>query len=505
LEKLSHQTNRRMVTIAMMVAVFLVAIDVTVVSTAMPHVVSELKGLSLYSWVFAIYTLTTSVTTPIYGKLADLFGRKVIFMIGVVLFVLGSVLSGLSQTMEQLIWFRAFQGIGAGAVMPITFTIIGDLYPGEQRARMQGVFSGVWGIAGLLGPLVGGLFVDQISWRWIFYINVPVGAVSLILVYFYLHEAFERKSKKIDYWGALVFTAGISALLYALLNGGSKYEWGSSTIILLFIGAAVGIALFLWIETKVEEPILPLSLFKIPVIAVSNILGFLISFVLIGVNVYLPMWIQTILNHSATSSGLTLMPMSFAWPLASTLAGRYMYKMGSKKTTLIGAILVTLGCSWILSVELGSPYWYFVGIMIILGLGMGYCVTPTTVLIQSAVGWQMRGAATASNTFVRSLGQTIGITILGSLFNSSVTNYATVHMPPGSHTGNIRNFLQAGEGQNGGLSKLPPALRAFIDQTLAHAIHQVFIVIFIVAAASLLVTFFLPSHQKVMEQQKQVV
>lgn len=493
-----------MVTIAMMVAVFLVAIDVTVVSTAMPHIVGELQGLSLYSWVFAIYTLTTSVTTPIYGKLADLFGRKIIFCVGVILFVLGSILSGQSQSMNELIWFRAFQGIGAGAVMPITFTIIGDLFPGEQRARMQGVFSGVWGIAGLLGPLVGGLFVDHFSWRWIFYINVPVGAVSLILVIMFLHETFERKAKKIDYWGALVFTIAISSLLYALLNGGSTYAWGSSTIIFLFIAAAIGIALFLWIETKVEEPMLPLSLFKIPVIAVSNIVGFLISFVLIGVNVYLPMWIQSILNHSATSSGLTLMPMSFAWPLASTFAGRYMYRIGSKFTTLIGVILVALGTAWTLSIQLQSPYWYFVGIMIVIGLGMGYAVTPTTVLIQSAVGWQMRGAATASNTFVRSLGQTIGIAILGSLFNSSVTKYATAHLPAGTHAGNAGNFLQASGGPAADTSKIPPAMREFIDQALAYALHEIFIVIFIVAVALLFMTFLLPSHKKIIEQQKQV-
>lgn len=501
---MGQQTNRSMVTVAMMVAIFLVAIDVTVVSTAMPHVIGELHGLSLYSWVFAIYTLTTSVTTPIYGKLADLFGRKIIFSVGVILFVLGSVLSGLSQSMEQLIWFRAFQGIGAGAVTPVTFTIIGDLYPGEQRARMQGLFSGVWGIAGLLGPLVGGMFVDQFSWRWIFFINIPVGAISLILVCLFLHETVQRQSKKIDYWGALAFTAGVSALLYALLNGGTKYAWGSSTIILLFVAAAVCIGLFLWIETKVEEPMLPLSLFKIPVIAVSNIIGFLISFVLIGVNVYLPMWIQTILNHSATSSGLTLMPMSFAWPLASTLAGRYMYRIGSKLTTLIGAILVTLGTTWTLSIELNSPYWYFVGLMIVLGLGMGYVVTPTTVLIQSAVGWQMRGAATASNTLVRSLGQTIGITILGSMFNSSVAKYATAHIPAGSHAEKINSFLQS-SGTASGAVNLPPAIRTLVNQTMAYAIHQIFLVLFIIAVATLIVTLFLPSHQKVMEQQEQAV
>lgn len=489
----------------MMVAVFLVAIDVTVVSTAMPNIARDLQGLALYSWVFAIYTLTTSVTTPIYGKLADLFGRKIIFSIGVILFVLGSMLSGASQSMTELVWFRAFQGIGAGAVMPITFTIIGDLFPGEQRAKMQGVFSSVWGIAGLLGPLVGGLFVDHVSWRWIFYINLPVGAISLILVWKFLHETVERKSKKIDYWGAVVFTAGVSALMYALLNGGTNYPWGSPTIVLLFIGAAVGIGLFIWIEAKVQEPMLPLSLFKIPVIAVSNVFGFLISFVLIGMNVYLPMWIQSILQHSATNSGLTLMPMSIAWPLGSTFAGRYMYRIGSKFTTLIGAILVAAGGAWALAIGLGSPYWYFVGVMIVTGLGMGYSVTPTTVLVQSAVGWQMRGAATASNTFVRTLGQTIGITIFGSLFNASVTNYVKTHLPAGldaAHT--IRVILSSGM-PSSSASTVSSALRTLFARTLANAIHQIFIVIFAIAVVSLIVVFILPSHRKVMEQQKQAV
>ncbi|MCL6547405.1 MAG: MFS transporter [Alicyclobacillus sp.] len=494
-----------MVTVAMMVAVFLVAIDVTVVSTAMPVIARQLKGLSLYSWVFAIYTLTTSVTTPIYGKLADLFGRKVIFIVGVVLFVLGSVLSGASQSMAQLVWFRAFQGIGAGAVMPITFTIIGDLYPGEQRARIQGIFSGVWAVAGLLGPLVGGLFVDHVSWRWIFYINVPVGAVSLALVAMFLHERFDRTAKKIDYWGALVFTVAISALLYALLNGGTTYPWDSPVVIGLLVLAAAGIALFVWIEARAEEPMLPLSLFQIPVIAVSNALGFLVSFVLIGINVYLPMWIQAILHHSATNSGLTLMPMSFAWPLASTLAGRYMYRIGSKRTTLIGAMLVALGSAWTLAIGLGSPYWYFVGLMIVMGLGMGYVVTPTTVMIQTAVGWNMRGAATASNSFVRSLGQTVGITVFGSLFNASVTSYARDHLPAGVSAGDVNRMLLSSGGPAGNLAHVPPALETFVNQALAHAIHEVFLVLFAVAVLNLLTSLWLPSHRQVLEQQKQPV
>lgn len=493
-----------MVTIAMMVAMFLVAIDVTVVSTAMPHIVRELKGLSLYSWVFAIYTLTTSVTTPIYGKLADLFGRKMIFSIGVILFVVGSMLSGASQNMTELVWFRAFQGIGAGAVMPVTFTIIGDLFPGEQRARMQGLFSAVWGVAGLLGPLVGGLFVDNLSWRWIFYINVPVGAVALILVLMFLHESFERKSKKVDYLGAAVFTVGVSALLYALLNGGSKYAWGSGTIIGLFIGAAVCVALFIWIEAKVEEPMLPLSLFQIPVITVANIVTFLVSVVLIGTNVYLPMWIQSILGHSATSSGLTLMPMSIAWPVGATLAGRWLYKVGAKRTFVIGSILVVLSSAWLLAIELHSPYWYFVGIMIVMGYGMGWVVTPATVTIQTAVGWQMRGAATGSNQLARSLGQTIGVTIYGSLFNTDVMHYAAQHPGSGITQRQLSGLLDAVSGGGASTTNLPGTVRTFVDQTLAYALHHIFVWMFAVAALAFVISWWLPSHKRILEQQKQV-
>lgn len=496
-------TNRKMVTVAMLVAILLVAIDVTVVSTAMPQIVSDLSGLKLISWVFAIYTLTTSVTTPIYGKLADLFGRKKVFVLGVILFVIGSMLSGAAQTMPQLIWFRAFQGVGAGAVMPLTFTIIGDLFPGEQRAKMQGVFSSVWGIAGLLGPLVGGFFVDQISWRWIFYINLPVGLISILLISFYFHETVElKKAPKIDYLGALTFTIGISTLLYALLNAGpgQMYAWNSMPIYTLLAVSVIFLVLFGYIETKVQEPMLPPSLFKIPVILVSNLIGFLASAVLIGVNVYLPMWIQSILGHSATSSGLTLMPMSIAWPLGATFAGRYMYKIGSKFTTILGAVLIAIGTTWLLAVELSSPYWYFVGIMTVIGLGMGYAMTPTTVLVQSAVNWQMRGAATASNTFTKSIGQTIGIAVFGTIFNNSLIHFGKEHSDAAwGGEGNISNIINSDT-----INQLPSSDISMIHDALAHGMHLVFILVFIIAIANLIVTLFLPSHKKVMDQQKQI-
>jgi len=453
-------TQRKMVTIAMLVSILLVAIDTTIITTAMPHIVQQLSGLNLLSWVFAIYLLTSSVTTPIYGKLADLFGRKSIFLFGIMLFVIGSMVSGMAQTMYQLILFRGFQGLGAGAVMPLTFIIIADLYPGEERAKMQGVFSSVWGIAGLLGPLVGGLFVDHISWRWIFYINVPIGIVAILLVLSFFHEPTIEKTKKtIDYWGAALFTISMGSLLFALISGGQLYAWNSVEIISLFIVAVVLLIIFLFVESMVKEPMLPLSLFKIPVIAVSN--AVVASGVLIGVNVYLPIWIQTLLGHSATSSGLTLMPMSFAWPLASTLAGQFMYKIGSKTTAVFGAVLIMAGSAWLLLVHTGSPYWYFVGIMIVIGFGMGCSFTPLTVLVQSAVGWNLRGAATASNTFSRSLGQTVGVAVLGTVFNNTLN-------------------------QNG----------------LAQGLHVVFILVFAISIVTLLVSSLLPSHRSIIAHQK---
>ncbi|KGK86256.1 DSBA oxidoreductase [Desulfosporosinus sp. HMP52] len=454
-------TQRKMVTTAMLVSILLVAIDTTIVTTAMPHIVEQLGGLNLLSWVFAIYLLTSSVTTPIYGKLADLFGRKSIFIFGIVLFVIGSMVSGMAQTMYQLIIFRGFQGLGAGAVMPLTFTIIADLYPGEARAKMQGVFSSVWGVAGLLGPLVGGLFVDHISWRWIFYINVPIGMVAIFLVLSFLHETpLEKSNKIIDYWGAALFTLSMSSLLFALISGGQLYAWYSLEIILLFTTAVAFLIAFLYVETKTQEPMLPLSLFKIPVIAVSNAVGFVASGVLIGVNVYLPIWIQTLLGHSATSSGLTLMPMSFAWPLASTLAGQFMYRIGSKATAVFGAVLIMAGSAWLLLVHTGSPYWYFVGVMVVIGFGMGFSFTPLTVLVQSAVGWNLRGAATASNTFSRSLGQTVGIAVFGTVFNNTMN-------------------------QSG----------------MAQGLHVVFIMVFAISMVTLLISILLPSHRSIMAQQ----
>lgn len=484
-----------MVSIAIMVSILLVAIDATIVTTAMPQIVKQLSGLKLISWVFAIYLLTTSVTTPIYGKLADLFGRKAIFIFGIGLFVIGSMLSGAAQSMVQLIWFRAFQGLGAGAVMPVALTIFGDIFTGEARGRMQGLLSAVWGIAALIGPLAGGLFVDLISWRWIFYINVPVGIVAILLIlgFFYEPQA-EKKKKSIDYWGAILFTIAISSLIYALLSGGETYAWTSFVILGLFAISLLFLGLFLVVESKVPEPMLPLSLFKVPVIAVSNVVGLIASCVLIGVNVYLPIWIQTLLGYSATSSGLTLMPTSLAWSLAATLAGRYMYSIGSKATAVFGTVLIAAGSAWLVFINTGSPYWYLVVIMIIIGFGMGCSMTPLTVMVQSAVGWSMRGVATASITFNRTLGQTVGIAIFGTVFNNTLNNYVQSHIPGGWQGGDISNALMS---QAAGI---PAGVLEQLRNGMIHSLHLIFILIFAVAIMTFLTSILLPPHRQVNRQ-----
>jgi EmrB/QacA subfamily drug resistance transporter len=478
---MQQNANRRNVTIAVMIATFLAAIEGTIVSTAMPTIVSELGGLHLISWVVSVYLLTSAVSTPIYGKLADLFGRKVVFNVGTTLFLIGSMLSGLAQTMEQLIWFRAFQGLGAGSIITITYTIIGDIYPFEERGKVQGWMSGIWGISGILGPLTGGFLVDYVSWHWIFYMNLPFGIVSIVLIWKFLHEHLEKKRKYIDYPGVFTFTVSMSALLYAILSGGTTHPWNSPLILGMLAAALAGLASFLYIEAKSPEPMLPLKLFVIRPIFVANLAGFLLAAVLVAISFYIPLWIQGVYGQGATGSGVTMIPMAIGWPLGAAVSGRLLARIGIRTTSLIGLTMLVISGFWLAVITVNTPHWSLFVMMFLVGLGFGFTFTSFTGAVLSAVDWNLRGTAMATNTFIRTLGQTLGIAAFGTLFNRSLT---------------VANELQ-GEDVNQVLNPeeaqlLAPEVLHALREALASGLHQVFLVLAVLVVVSLAATLWYP-------------
>jgi EmrB/QacA subfamily drug resistance transporter len=419
---MNQETKQKSVVFALLIATFLTAIEGTIVSTAMPKIVEDLGGSELYTWVISVYLLAIVISTPVFGKLADLFGRKIMFTIGVSIFLAGSMLSGLSQSMEQLVLFRLIQGIGAGALTTLPFTIIGDVFTFEMRAKMQGWMSSVWGIAGIAGPLAGGFIVDTVSWHWIFYMNLPFGIVSLFLLWTSLKEKIEKKKRKIDYSGIVTFAVSITAFLYALtLLKEQNHVTGG--ILVLLIVAAIGISLFIWIESKVEEPMLPLSLFKNRFITISTIAGFLLGFILVAITFYIPLWVQGVTGLNATLSGVTMLPMSITWPLAAVLSGKLMAKTSIGRITVMGISVITAGCLGLVLFNENTIVPLMMIVTAMIGFGFGLSLTAFTVAVQSSVEWKVRGAAMGTFNLMRNLGQSIGIAVSGLWLSDQLSGH----------------------------------------------------------------------------------
>lgn len=419
---MSTTTNRRTVTVALYVATFLAAIEGTIVSTAMPSITGELHGIRQYSWIISIYLLATVITTPIYGKLSDLFGRKKMFIIGAGIFLAGSMLSGLASSMPQLIAFRAVQGLGAGALTTIPYTIIGDLYPFEQRAKVQGWMSSIWGIAGITGPLAGGLLVDYVSWRAIFYMNLPFGIAALALLVTSMKEVTEKQKRYIDYPGIGAFAAGMFAFLYALTILREPNAADAAAEIILLLAAAVALlTLFFYIEKRSPEPIIPLKLFKLRTISTVNAISFLLCVINVVAIFYLPLWIQGVLGESATYSGIAMIPLSIGWPLGAILAGNFIARFGMRRIAVAGSLFLIAGSAGFMLMNAHTPIVLFMIYTFLSGLSFGLSLTSFTVAVTSAVTWELRGAAVGSNNFIRTLGQTVGIAMFGLLLNTGAT------------------------------------------------------------------------------------
>jgi EmrB/QacA subfamily drug resistance transporter len=409
----------------LMLSMFLVALDGTVVSTAMPSIASDLKGFNLYAWVPAIYLLSTAVTTPIYGKLSDLFGRKPILYLGIGLFMLGSATSGAAPNMTFLIVARAVQGLGAGAVQPITMTMVGDFFNLEQRARIQGFFSSVWGVSSVIGPLVGGLFVDNVGWRWIFYINIPFGIFAVLLIGSYFHEHTAHREHKLDIWGATLMSTGLSALLLVLIEGGQAWDWVSVQSGGLLIIFAAALVLFLRQESRHPEPALPLDLFHSRIVSVSAIGAFFTGIVMISVSFEVPLYVQGVLGEDALHAGIALAPMSIGWPLAGVVAGRLVIRFGYRTIATLGFALQVIGMILLLTIAHTTSYGVVSAYCFLVGIGLGLSANPMMIAVQSAVVQMRRGVATASNMFVRSFGSVVGLAVMGAVINHYAAGYSS--------------------------------------------------------------------------------
>ncbi|WP_159883516.1 MDR family MFS transporter [Paenibacillus puerhi] len=405
-----QQPKVKYITISLLMGLILASIDQTIVSTAMPTIIKQLDGLSLYSWVFTIYMLASTTAIPVYGKLADLFGRRNVYLIGLSLFLAGSVLCGFAGSMTQLIVFRGIQGLGAGALMPITFTIVGDLYPPESRGKFMGLFSAVFSISSILGPALGGMISEHLGWGWIFFINLPIGIPAIYLMAAAWNESKRYARRSIDWAGVVAFSISIVSLLLALVLTGD-----SPTIIALFSLSALFLALFIRIETKAKEPMLPLHLFKIRVIAFGNIAGFFMSAGMFGAIAFIPLFAQDVMGVSPTYAGYILIPLMLSVVVTTTIGGRLMSKVSYRAILVPSMALMAIGLGLLGGMTVDTTALQLVLYMIITGLGMGALYPVVGTAAQSAVGPGIRGVATSSSQFFRSIGGTIGVSVLGSL------------------------------------------------------------------------------------------
>ncbi len=419
-----RQTNRPLTVVALLLALFMAAMEMTVVSTAMPTVVAELGGALHYAWVFSAYMLTSTVTVPIYGKLADVYGRKPVMLVAMGLFLFGSMASGQARTMEQLIAFRAIQGIGAGGMQPIAITIVGDIFKIEERAKMQGLFGAVWAIAGLVGPLLGGLIVAALSWRWVFYVNVPFGVLSALLLGGALVESIEKKKPSFDIAGALVLSAAVVALLLGT-DGHAPY--------VLLPGSAVLTAAFLFIEKRAKEPMLPLALFATRVMATSSAVLFTAGGAMIGLVTFVPLYAQGVLGSTPTEAGAAIAPMAIGWPIASAISGRLIPKLGFRGLVRAGMAGIAIASVLLaLAFGRGTTPGQLRLMSAAFGIGMGFANTALIIAVQTTVGFSQRGVATASTMFSRNIGGTVAVGVMGVVLGRTLLASETARASGGA-------------------------------------------------------------------------
>lgn len=471
---------------ALMLVMLLAALDQTIVSTALPRIAAELNGLDKLSWVATAYLLTSAVTTPIYGKISDLFGRKKIFQTAITIFLISSVLCGLAQNMDQLIVARALQGVGAGGLMSLVLAIVGDIIPPRERGRYTGYFLAVFGISSVIGPLLGGFLTESLSWRWVFFVNIPLGILALSAVATRLHLPIHKLEHKIDYLGATLLAAGSICLLLATVWGGTSYPWASTQIIGLIVAGVILAALFIWQERRASEPILPPRLFKNDIFNVSVLLSLLSGVAMFAAILYIPIYQQTVRGYSPTKSGLLMLPLMLGLLTASITVGRLTSKLGKYRIfPIIGTLVLTVGL-WLFSHLTLTTSEVTIGLwMLVIGAGLGSFMQIMTLAIQNSVDRRDMGTATSSATFFRNLGSSFGGAVFGSVLIARLAHYLTANLPAGSNI-NPKDIQRGGN-----LQHVSPEVLHTIQTSFVHAFHDMFLLAIPFAVLAFVVSLFL--------------
>ena len=476
--------RKRVIFSALMLVVLLASLDQTIVSTALPTIVGDLGGLSHLSWVVTAYLLSSTITGPLYGKFGDLYGRKIVLQTAIVLFLVGSALCGLAQNMAELISFRALQGLGAGGLIVVAIAVIGDVIPPRDRGRYQGLFGAVFGVSTVIGPLIGGFFVDNLSWRWIFYVNLPIGALAFLVIGATFHAPVERVQHAIDYLGAVLLAGGLTCIVLLTSLGGTTYAWRSPEIVALGVIGVVLLVLFPFAERGATEPILPLSLFRSRIFVVCSAIGFIIGIALFGAVTFLPLFLQIVRGRSPTSSGLQLTPMMAGLLVTSIASGQLISRTGRYRPyPIAGTAIATAGMGLLAQLNVHTTMVATSLYMLVLGLGLGMVMQVLVLAVQNAVPANVMGVATSGSIMFRQIGGSVGIAVFGAIFANRLHVDLAATLPRGSRP------LKTVEPST--IRQLSPHLHTIYVHAFANALHPVFVVGAIISGLSFVLTWFL--------------
>ncbi len=472
----------------LMVGLLLAALDQTIVSTALKSIVEDFDGLAHYTWVVTAYLLTSTASTPLYGKISDLYGRRPVFQFAIITFLIGSFAAGAATSMEQLIAFRAIQGLGAGGLMSLTFVIIGDIISPRERGKYQGYFGGVWGLSSVAGPLLGGYFSDHAQilgvsgWRWIFYINLPFGIAALILTSIFLHIPKVKREHSIDYLGALLLVSGVSSLLLGLSVYGPQDGWQNSKTLLTIAAAIVLMLLFIFQESRAKEPIIPLTLFKNHTFSVTSVMAFIIGAGMFGAIIMLPLYFQIVKGDSATSAGLKLIPFMIGIVTFSIVSGKLITKHGHyKRFPIMGLSLMTVGLFMLSTLTQTTPFWQLAIYAVLIGAGLGLSMQTIVIALQNSVEFRDMGVATSANTFFRSIGATMGVALFGTVYASRLAHNLPIEIEklrasnPAALVGATPEKFEALKDNTAVLQTFTPELQAGIINAFVNSFHVVFL------------------------------